>query len=361
MLLYLAQLDEHLSFLHVFKYLSFRAVLAFLVSFGLWLIFGSKFIAWLKSWQKHGQPISVYMIAYHRKQKQGTPTMGGIMLVGNIILAALLCCDLGNAFVWVCLLCLISFSIIGIIDDYKKIYQQANLGIKIWHKFALQALLAFVLVKWLELNVPSKVIYSTNFPFLKATLLHLSCFYLPFAMCVCIGTSNAVNITDGLDGLAAGILAINLCSFALIVYLNGNYIFSKYLTITYIPGTGEVTVLCAATVGSCLGFLWYNVKPAQVFMGDTGSLPLGAMLGLVSLIAKHELLLLLTGIIFVIEVLSVILQVSAVKLTGKKLFLIAPIHHHFEKKGWSETEIVLRFWLISIVSTCFALLSLKIR
>ena len=361
MLIYLAQLDKYFSFLHIFKYLSFRAVLAFLISFCMWLILGGRFIAWLKSWQKRGQPISVYMIAYHREQKQGTPTMGGLMLVGNIILSIFLCCELNNAFVWICLICLISFSIIGIIDDYKKIYQQANLGITIWHKFALQVLLAFVLTKWLELNVPPKVVSATNLPFLKATLLNLSYFYIPFAMCVCVGSSNAVNITDGLDGLAAGILAINLSTFALIVYLSGNYIFSRYLTVPYIPGAGEVAIVCAGAVGSCLGFLWYNVKPAKVFMGDTGSLPLGALLGLVSLIAKQELLLILTGIIFVIEVLSVIAQVISIKTRGKKLFLMAPIHHHFEKKGWSETEIVLRFWLFTIVSTGVALLSLKIR
>ena len=346
---------------NLFTYISFRSGLAILVSTALSLYIGPKLIRYLRGMQKNGQPIRDDGPASHFS-KVGTPTMGGLMILGSTTLTTLLLANLSNPYIWIVLFVLVSFGILGFIDDYKKIsknnYRGVSGRIKLVIQFVISAL-AFIAILYF-----SRPEFATQlaFPFFKNLFWDLGYFYIPFAMVVIIGSSNAVNLTDGLDGLAIGSIAIAVASFGLISYLVGNSIYANYLQIIHVPHVGELTVLCAAIIGSSLGFLWYNAQPAEIFMGDTGSLSLGGVIGTISVITKHELVLCIIGGVFVIETLSVIIQVFYFKRTGgKRIFLMAPLHHHFEKKGWPESKVVIRFWILAIVFALIGLSSLKLR
>ncbi len=346
---------------NLFTYISFRSGLAILVSTALSLYIGPKLIRYLRDMQKNGQPIRDDGPASHFS-KAGTPTMGGLMILGSTTLTTLLLANLSNPYIWIVLFVLVSFGILGFIDDYKKIsknnYRGVSGRIKLVIQFVISAL-AFIAILYF-----SRPEFATQlaFPFFKNLFWDLGYFYIPFAMVVIIGSSNAVNLTDGLDGLAIGSIAIAVASFGLISYLVGNSIYANYLQIIHVPHVGELTVLCAAIIGSSLGFLWYNAQPAEIFMGDTGSLSLGGVIGTISVITKHELVLCIIGGVFVIETLSVIIQVFYFKRTGgKRIFLMAPLHHHFEKKGWPESKVVIRFWILAIVFALIGLSSLKLR
>jgi phospho-N-acetylmuramoyl-pentapeptide-transferase len=346
---------------NLFTYISFRSGLAILVSTALSLYIGPKLIRYLRGMQKNGQPIRDDGPASHFS-KAGTPTMGGLMILGSTTLTTLLLANLSNPYIWIVLFVLVSFGILGFIDDYKKIsknnYRGVSGRIKLVIQFVISAL-AFIAILYFS---RSEFATQLAFPFFKNLFWDLGYFYIPFAMVVIIGSSNAVNLTDGLDGLAIGSIAIAVASFGLISYLVGNSIYANYLQIIHVPHVGELTVLCAAIIGSSLGFLWYNAQPAEIFMGDTGSLSLGGVIGTISVITKHELVLCIIGGVFVIETLSVIIQVFYFKRTGgKRIFLMAPLHHHFEKKGWPESKVVIRFWILAIVFALIGLSSLKLR
>ena len=346
---------------NVFKYLTFRSagaiITALLISFAI----GPATIRWLKSKQKHGQPIRTDGPESHLITKKGTPTMGGIMILFSVTVSTLLWADISNPYIWVVLMVMGGFGGIGAMDDYKKLTKNSHHGLSGKGKLALQAVISAIAVIWVQGITPE--IYQTHLtmPFFKDILMNLSVLYLPFAMVVIIGASNAVNLTDGLDGLAIGPIMIAAGCFALISYLVGNAVFAGYLQLHHIPLSGELAVFCSALVGAGLGFLWFNAPPAQVFMGDTGSLSFGGAIGIISVITKHEIVLAIIGGLFVIEAVSVILQVVSFKTRGKRIFLMAPIHHHFEKKGWSETTIVIRFWIIAIIFALIGLSTLKLR
>lgn len=346
---------------NLFTYISFRSGLAILLSMIVTLNIGPKLINFLRNLNNNGQPIREDGPQTHFS-KAGTPTMGGIMILGSTIATTLLLADLSNPYIWVILFVLISFGILGFIDDFTKVSRNNYRGISGKTKLVIQfivSLIAFIAIYNFSQNEHNT---QLAFPFLKNFFLDLGYFYFPFAMIVIIASSNAVNLTDGLDGLAIGTVTIAVASFGLISYLVGNSIYSNYLQIIYVPQVGEITVLCSAIIGSGLGFLWFNTKPAEIFMGDTGSLSLGGALGTISVITKHELVLVIIGGVFVIETLSVIIQVYYFKRTGgKRIFLMAPLHHHFEKKGWSEAKVVVRFWILAIVFALIGLSSLKLR
>ncbi len=346
---------------NLFTYISFRSGLAILVSMSLSLYIGPKLIRYLKGIQKNGQPIRNDGPTSHFS-KAGTPTMGGLMILGSTTITTLLLANLSNPYIWIVLFVLISFGILGFIDDYKKVSKNNYRGVSGRMKLVIQFIISAV--AFIAILYCSRPEFATQlaFPFFKNLFLDLGYFYIPFAMVVVIGSSNAVNLTDGLDGLAIGSIAIAVASFGLISYLVGNSIYANYLQIIHVPHVGELTVLCAAIIGSSLGFLWYNAQPAEIFMGDTGSLSLGGVIGIISVITKHELVLCIIGGVFVIETLSVIIQVLYFKRTGgKRIFLMAPLHHHFEKKGWPESKVVIRFWILAIVFALIGLSSLKLR
>ena len=346
---------------NLFTYISFRSGLAILVSTALSLYIGPKLIRYLRGMQKNGQPIRDDGPASHFS-KAGTPTMGGLMILGSTTLTTLLLANLSNPYIWIVLFVLVSFGILGFIDDYKKVSKNNYRGVSGRMKLVIQfviSALAFIAILYFS---RPEFVTQLAFPFFKNLFWDLGYFYIPFAMVVIIGSSNAVNLTDGLDGLAIGSIAIAVASFGLISYLVGNSIYANYLQIIHVPHVGELTVLCAAIIGSSLGFLWYNAQPAEIFMGDTGSLSLGGVIGTISVITKHELVLCIIGGVFVIETLSVIIQVFYFKRTGgKRIFLMAPLHHHFEKKGWPESKVVIRFWILAIVFALIGLSSLKLR
>ena len=346
---------------NLFTYISFRSGLAILVSMALSLYMGPKLIRYLRGMQKNGQPIRDDGPASHFS-KAGTPTMGGLMILGSTTLTTLLLANLSNPYIWIVLFVLVSFGILGFIDDYEKVSKNNYLGVSGRRKLVIQFVISGV--AFIAILYCSRPEFATQlaFPFFKNLFLDLGYFYIPFAMVVIIGSSNAVNLTDGLDGLAIGSITIAIASFGLISYLVGNSIYANYLQIIHVPHVGELTVLCAAIIGSSLGFLWYNAQPAEIFMGDTGSLSLGGVIGTISVITKHELVLCIIGGVFVIETLSVIIQVLYFKRTGgKRIFLMAPLHHHFEKKGWPESKVVIRFWILAIVFALIGLSSLKLR
>ena len=357
----LAPYSHSFHMANLMTYITFRAGLAIILSLTISFLIGPWLIKYLKSVQVNGQPIRNDGPKTHLN-KVGTPTMGGIMILFSTIISSLLLADLSNPYIWVVLMVMVIFGALGFVDDYTKISKDNSQGISGKTKILIQflvSIIAFVAIKYFAEH---DGVTHVLFPFLKNFYLDLGYFYIPFAMCVIIGSSNAVNLTDGLDGLAIGTISIAIASFALITYLVGNKIYSGYLQITYVQHAGELTILCAAIVGSSLGFLWYNSKPAEIFMGDTGSLSLGGALGTISVITKHEILLAIIGGVFVIETFSVILQVLYFKKTaGKRFFLMAPIHHHFEKKGLHESKIVIRFWILAIIFALIGLSSLKLR
>lgn len=357
----LAPLSEHIGFFRLFKYISVRTGGAALTALLFCFVFGPVIIRKLKKSQGNGQPIREDGPEGHLLTKQGTPTMGGLMILLSTAFSTLLWADLSNTYVWATLAVTMGFGIIGFIDDHEKVYKQSAKAMSARMKLLLQFSVAGIAMLWLA-YFDCKA-YSTELaiPFVKSFMLDLGWFYIPFALFVMVGSSNAVNLTDGLDGLAIVPVMIAIGVFLIIAYLSGHVEFAKYLNLYHTPGSGELAVLCAALIGAGLGFLWFNAPPAMIFMGDTGSLALGGALGMISIITKHELVLGIVGGLFVLETVSVIVQVTSYKLTGKRVFRMAPLHHHYEKKGWAEPTIVIRFWIISFILAIIGLGTLKIR
>ncbi|HEX6103503.1 MAG TPA: phospho-N-acetylmuramoyl-pentapeptide-transferase [Alphaproteobacteria bacterium] len=354
-------LAEHISAFNVFRYITFRTggavMTALLVSF--WL--GPSLIRWLKKKQREGQPIRLDGPESHLLTKKGTPTMGGVLILLALAISTLLWADLGNRYVWIVLWVTIGYGAIGFGDDFLKLTKRNSKGLPGRMKLALQVGIGLIAAMSIMVVAPEELATELAVPFLKDVLIHLGILFVPFAALVMVGASNAVNLTDGLDGLAIGPVMIAAGCFALISYLVGNTVFAGYLQIHYVPGAGELAVFCGALVGASLGFLWFNAPPAMVFMGDTGSLSVGGALGTISVIVKHELVLAIIGGLFVLETASVIMQVASFKLTGKRVFKMAPLHHHFEKKGWAEPTIVIRFWIIASILALAGLSTLKLR
>jgi phospho-N-acetylmuramoyl-pentapeptide-transferase len=361
MFMYLSTLfSAHLSVLNVFKYLTFRTGGATLTAVFLSFYLGPKIISWLKLKQKEGQPIRDDGPQSHFL-KRGTPTMGGLLILLVLILSTVLWSDWKNPFVWIVMGVTLSFGLIGACDDYLKLTKRNSKGLSGKKKLALQIVCATVAGCFVAMYHPEGLKNALSLPFFKDVLWQFGWAYTAFTVFVMVGTSNAVNLTDGLDGLAIVPVMIAAGCFMLIAYLVGNHLFANYLQLNFIPGSGELAVFCGALVGSGIGFLWFNAPPAQVFMGDTGSLATGASLGAISVVTKHEIVLSIIGGLFVLEAASVMVQVIYYKLTHKRIFLMAPIHHHFEKKGWAEPTIVIRFWIIAFILAIIGLSTLKLR
>jgi phospho-N-acetylmuramoyl-pentapeptide-transferase len=346
---------------NLFRYLTFRSGGAVLTALAISFVLGPPIIRWLKRKQREGQPIRSDGPESHLLTKKGTPTMGGVLILFALTLSTLLWADLRNGYVWVVLFVTAGFGAIGFADDYLKLTRRNSKGLPGRRKLIGQLLIGLVAAFAIMRLSPAPLDDGFALPFFKALLIHIGWFYLPIAALVMIGASNAVNLTDGLDGLAIGPIIVVAGCFALIAYLAGNSVFATYLQINYIPGSGELAVLCGALVGAGMGFLWFNAPPAMVFMGDTGSLASGGALGAISVVAKHELVLAIVGGLFVLETVSVIVQVISFKLTGRRVFRMAPLHHHFEKKGWAEPTIVIRFWIIAAILALAGLATLKLR
>jgi phospho-N-acetylmuramoyl-pentapeptide-transferase len=347
--------------LNLFRYLTFRSGGAVVTALFISFFFGPRVIAWLRSKQAEGQPIRLDGPESHLLRKKGTPTMGGFLILLALTVSTLLWADLSNGYVWVTLFVTLGFGAIGFFDDYQKLTRRSSKGLSGRKK--LMAQLAIGTIAAVADVMLTRGTLGTSFavPFFKNALFNLGWFFVPIAVFVMTGASNAVNLTDGLDGLAIVPAMIAAGCFALIAYLVGNTVFSNYLQINHVAGTGELAVFCAALVGSALGFLWFNAPPAMVFMGDTGSLAIGGALGVIAVITKHELVLAIIGGLFVLETISVIVQVASFKLTGRRVFRMAPLHHHFEKKGWQEPTIVIRFWIIASILAIAGLSTLKLR
>ena len=352
---------DQFTALNVFRYITFRTGGAMLTALIVSFICGPYIIRLLKSYQTEGQPIREDGPEGHILTKAGTPTMGGFMILLALVLATLLWADLRNGYIWAALVVTVAFGLIGFFDDYAKVSLNNSKGIPGKLKLLLQMVFALAATIWIMSLTSAPLATSLALPFFKSVLIDLGWFFVVFGILVIVGASNAVNLTDGLDGLAIGPVMIAASVFAIISYLVGNSIFSDYLQVHYVPGAGELTVFCGALVGAGLGFLWFNAPPAMVFMGDTGSLSMGAALGSVSVVTKHELVLVIVGGLFVLETVSVIVQVVSFKLTGKRVFQMAPLHHHFEKKGWAEPTIVIRFWIIAMILALAGLATLKLR
>ena len=357
---FLISLVDQFSGLNVFRYLTFRTGLSVISSLSIVFLIGGPFIKFIESHKITG-PIREDGPLDHIVKKVGTPTMGGILILIGILFGTLLWADLKNSYIWVLLFVVTSFGLLGSIDDYLKIKHKNSRGISSWIKFFSQITLSLIAIILLLNFGDNQHLKNLYFPFFKNLVLHLGLFFIPFAIFIIVGSSNAVNLTDGLDGLATVPVMLVALSFTLICYVVGNVVFSEYLQIPYISNVGEVSIFCGSIVGSCLGFLWFNAPPAKIFMGDTGSLSLGGSLGAVSIITKHEIILAIIGGLFVLETVSVIIQVLSFKLTGKRVFMMAPLHHHFEKKGWAESTVVIRFWIISIILALIGLATLKLR
>ncbi|HVL20803.1 MAG TPA: phospho-N-acetylmuramoyl-pentapeptide-transferase [Amaricoccus sp.] len=361
MLYYLAELSQNLSALNLFRYITFRAGGAFFTALVYGFLFGRPLIELLRVRQGRGQPIRADGPASHLVTKAGTPTMGGLLILSAIVVSTLLWARWSNGFVWMVLFVTLGVGLIGFADDYAKVRKQTVAGVSGRVRLAVGFLIALVAAGWAMYLHPTGLAGQLAFPVFKGALLDLGWLFLPFAMLVVVGSANAVNLTDGLDGLAIMPVMIAAVSLGIIAYAVGREDFSAYLGVHYVPGTGELLIFVAALVGGGLGFLWYNAPPAAVFMGDTGSLALGGALGAIAVAAKHEIVLAIIGGLFVVEALSVIIQVAYYKRTKKRVFLMAPIHHHFEKKGWAEPQIVIRFWIISLILAMIGLATLKLR
>jgi phospho-N-acetylmuramoyl-pentapeptide-transferase len=352
-------LHEQFSGFNVFRYITFRSAGAVLTALIVSFVIAPSLIAWLRR-LKVGQHVRDDGPQTHLT-KQGTPTMGGLLIIAALVSSVLLWSDLTNKYVWVVLFATLTFGGIGFWDDYLKVVKKHSTGLRAYQKSGLQILAALAIGFFLYLNTGDPNSTHLSVPFLKRMLLDLGWFYIPFVVVVIVGSSNAVNLTDGLDGLAIGLVGIASTANAVIVYLGGNRIIADYLKILYIPGSGELAIFCGAMLGASLGFLWYNAHPAEVFMGDVGSLSLGGALGTLAVVTKHELILVVVGGIFVAETISVMLQVASYKLTGRRIFRMAPIHHHFEQKGWPESKVIARFWIIGIILALISIGSLKLR
>ena len=355
---FLYALHTQFSWLNVFRYITFRTIGGTVTAFLILFIFGPMFIRTLKQ-NQIGQIVRDDGPESHLS-KQGIPTMGGVLILGAMTISTVLWADLTSGLVWLVLGATLFYGWIGSIDDLQKIRKKNTRGLSVRGKLLLQVIGALAVGFYLYLH--PEYDGRLSLPFIKGFQPDLGWWYIPFAVVVIVGASNAVNLTDGLDGLAAGPLVISGSVYVIFSYVAGHAIVAGYLQIPFVSGAGEVAVICGAMVGACLGFLWFNTYPAQVFMGDVGSLALGGMLGAVSIIIKQEILLAIVGGIFVMEALSVILQVSYFKVSGgKRIFLMAPFHHHFEKKGWQEPKVVVRFWIISVILGLVALATLKLR
>jgi len=355
----LYSLHDWISPLNVFRYITFRTSLAVLTAMIFSLILGPWIIGKMRrlslTQQIRDDGPKTHM------NKAGTPTMGGILIILCILLSVFLWGDLKNMYIWVMIVSLAGFGLIGFIDDYLKITKKNHKGLSALSKFGNQIVLALVIGIFLFMNPKDPYADVLSVPFFKKWLFDLSWFYIPFSAIVIVGSSNAVNLTDGIDGLAIGLVAIAVLATGALVYISGHKGLAQYLQVLYLPGTGELTVFCGAMFGAALGFLWYNSYPADIFMGDVGSLGLGGSLGTLAVITKHEMVLAVVGGIFVIETISVILQVTSFKLTGKRVFKMAPIHHHFELKGWPEPKVIVRFWIIGMMLALLSLATLKVR
>ncbi|MFQ5346673.1 MAG: phospho-N-acetylmuramoyl-pentapeptide-transferase [Rhodothalassiaceae bacterium] len=339
------------------RYLTFRTGAAILTALLIAFVVGPPLIRWLRRVQGNGQPIRDDGPESHLIRKAGTPTMGGLMILVALVLSTLLWADLSNPYVWIALIVTTGFGAIGALDDYLKVTRAHPKGVPAGVKFLAEAAIAAAAAAWVAgLDAPTLAI-----PFAKGLVIDLGWFYVAFAVIVIAGAGNAVNLTDGLDGLATMPVIIAAATFGLIAYVVGNAIYSDYLQLPFIRGSGELAIFCGAMIGAGLGFLWFNAPPAMVFMGDTGSLALGGALGTVAVITKHELVLVIVGGLFVLETVSVIVQVLSFKLTGRRVFRMAPLHHHFEHLGWSEPTIVIRFWIIAVILALIGLATLKLR
>ena len=354
-------LPEDFSIFNLFRYLTFRTGAAVMTALIISFILGPPLIRWLRSKQGRGQPIRDDGPERHIVAKQGTPTMGGFLILLALSVSTLLWADLSNRFVWAVLLVTAGFGLIGFADDYLKVTQANVRGLPGKLKLVLEMAVAVLAAIWIMSFQPGGLSTHLAVPFVKDLLFDLGLFFIPFGALVMVGSSNAVNLTDGLDGLAIGPLIIAASAFALIAYLTGNVVFGSYLQLHTVPGAGELAVYCGALVGAGLGFLWFNAPPAMVFMGDTGSLSLGGGLGAVAVVTKHEFVLAIIGGLFVLETVSVIVQVASFKMTGRRVFRMAPLHHHYEQKGWAEPTIVIRFWIIAVILALFGLATLKLR
>ena len=356
----LLSFTENYSFLNVFKYITFRTGLSVITSFIIVFIIGEPLIKIFQRNQISG-PIRQDGPIDHIIKKSGTPTMGGLIIIFGIFLGTFLWADLSNIYILTVIFVSISLGCLGFIDDLLKIKQKNSRGLNSKLKFLGQIIISLIAIYILSKHSEHQFLNNLYFPFLKNLIFPMGIFYIPFAVFVIVGASNAVNLTDGLDGLATVPVMLVALSYTLISYVVGNTIFAEYLKIPYIQSAGELSVFCGAIFGSCLGFLWYNAPPAKIFMGDTGSLSLGGSLAAVAIIVKHEIVLAIIGGLFVLETVSVIIQVLSFKLTGKRVFMMAPIHHHFEKKGWPESTVVIRFWIIAIILALIGLATLKLR
>ncbi len=361
MLHWLSQYSTQFEILNVFRYITFRTGGAIATALLFVFLFGPRIIAMLRIKQGKGQPIREDGPQTHLAKK-GTPTMGGLMILSGLIVSALLWGNLANPYVWIVLFVTVGFGAIGFYDDYLKVTKQSHKGFSGKSRLAIEAAIAALAAAAMAYgagNAPFST--SLAFPFFKDLLVNLSFFFLIFAAVVIVGAGNAVNLTDGLDGLAIVPVMVAAASFGFIAYLSGNAVFSNYLQIHFVPGTGELAVICGALIGAGLGFLWFNAPPASIFMGDTGSLALGGLIGSIAVATKHEIVLIVIGGLFVLEAASVIIQVVSFRMTGKRVFRMAPIHHHFEQLGWKEPQVVVRFWIISVVLALVGLATLKLR
>ena len=345
---------------NLFRYITFRAGGAFFTALIFGFLFGRPLINLLRRRQGKGQPIRSDGPEGHFA-KAGTPTMGGVLILGAVMVASLLWARLDNPYVWMVVLVTLGFGLIGFVDDYAKVSRGNHKGLPGRVRLALGFALAALAAVWAAQVHPEGLRMQLAVPVFKDVLFNLSWFFIPFAMVVIVGAANAVNLTDGLDGLAIMPVMIAAGTLGVIAYAVGRVDFTQYLDVHYVPGTGEILIFCAGLIGGGLGFLWYNAPPAAVFMGDTGSLALGGALGAIAVATKHEIVLAIVGGLFVVEALSVIIQVLYFKRTGRRVFLMAPIHHHFEKKGWAEPQIVIRFWIISLILALIGLATLKLR
>ena len=346
---------------NLFRYITFRAGGAFFTALIFGFLCGRPMIEWLRRKQKRGQPIRDDGPARHVVEKAGTPTMGGMLILSAMLLSSLLWARLDNGFVWTVLLVTLGFGLLGFIDDYQKVTKHSHKGLSARVRLLIGFAIALAAGWYLASIQPEAMSNRIAMPVLKEALFNAGWFYFPFVMVVIVGSANAVNLTDGLDGLAIMPVMIAAASLGVIAYVVGRTDFTEYLGVHYIPGTGEMLIITSAIIGAGLGFLWYNAPPAMVFMGDTGSLALGACLGTIAVASKHEIVWAVIGGLFVLEAVSVMVQVASFKLTGKRVFRMAPIHHHFEQKGWQEPTIVIRFWIIALILALVGLASLKLR
>ena len=360
MLYWLTALSDGGDFYNLFRYITVRAGGAFLTALVFGFLFGKPLINVLRKRQGKGQPIRDDGPEGHFT-KAGTPTMGGLLIVGALLTATLMWARWDNPFVWLVLFVTMAYGLIGFADDYAKVSKQNTKGVPGKVRLLLGVLIAVTASLWAAAYHPEPLQHQLALPVFKDTLINLGIFYVPFSICVIVGAANAVNLTDGLDGLAIMPSMIAAGTLGVIAYAVGRVDFTEYLDVHYVPGTGEILIFTAALFGAGLGFLWYNAPPAAVFMGDTGSLALGGALGAIAVATKHELVLAIVGGLFVVEALSVIIQVLYFKRTGRRVFLMAPIHHHYEKKGWAEPTIVIRFWIISLILAMIGLATLKVR